>query len=167
MKGDMQAAARHFEAALATAPDTPRALRELALIDRRYGRNAAARERLAKAVRLEPHDYEVRYAYARVLATTGDPKAAEESRAAEALREEQKHIDALRKSLVSRPDDLDLRSEVARWLFGHGHEQEALDWTNLIISKNPNHPATCRLLAEYYQKKGNQGLANFYRLHAP
>ena len=86
---------------------------------------------------------------------------------AERLRKELKHIDELRKSLVQRPDDLDLRSEVARWLVEHGHEEEGLDWTRLILTMKPNHPATCRFLADYHARKGNQGLANYFRSLLP
>ena len=35
------------------------------------------------------------------------------------------------------------------------------------LTNQPNHPATCRLLADYYARHpGQAGLANFYRLKA-
>ena len=168
LKGDIQAAIRHFEEALAIDPNSSRALCELALIDMRFGRNTQARDRLERALRIDPDDFEARYTYARVLRAVGDPEgAAEQMESADRLREDQKQIDELRKGLVQRPDDLDLRSKVARWLVEHGHEAEGLDWARLILTKTSNHPATCELLADYHARKGNQGLANYYRSLLP
>lgn len=168
LKGDIQAASRHFEEALSIDPSSQRALRELALIDLKFGRTDQARERLERAVRIDPNDLEMRYTYARTLSAAGDPEgAAKQTEIFERLKQEQKHIDELRKSLVQRPDDLDHRSEVAIWLIEHGHEQEGLVWTQLILNVRPDHPATCRFLADYYAKKANLGLANYYRALVP
>ena len=35
-----------------------------------------------------------------------------------------------------------------------------------ILREHPNHPRTCVTLADYYRRKGNVGLANFYKLSA-
>lgn len=165
LKGDIQEAERRFEEALAIDPKLPRALRELALLDVKFGRIRQARDRLEQAVRVEPEDLELHYSYARVLAAAGDTKAAaEQTRIAEKLRKDQKQIDELRLQLASQPDNLEIRSEVARWLIEHDHEQEGLDWTRRILSAKADHPATCRLLADYYAKKKNPGLANYYRM---
>jgi tetratricopeptide (TPR) repeat protein len=165
LKGDIQGASRHFEEAVALDPDSPRALRELALLDVKFGRLKQARERLEKAVRLDPEDLETRYSYARVLAASGDAKAAaEQTQRAERLRSDQKQIEDLRKQLAGEPDNLEIRSEVARWLIEHGHDEEGLDWTRRILAVKPDHPATCRILANYHAKRDNPGLANYYRM---
>ncbi len=165
LKGDIQGAERRFEEALAIDPKLPRALKELALLDVKFGRVQQARDRLQQAVRLEPEDLELHYSYARVLAASGDTKAAaEQTQVAEKLRKDQKQIEDLRQQLATQPDNLEIRSEVARWLIEHDHEEEGLDWTRRILEAKPDHPATCRLLADYHARKKNPGLANYYRM---
>ena len=39
-------------------------------------------------------------------------------------------------------------------------------WTEKILREQPRHTKTNRLLADYYEKKGSHGLANFYQLQA-
>jgi hypothetical protein len=98
---------------------------------------------------------------------TGDEAASrEETAAVERLRKEHLEMADLRKALVARPTDLDLRFKAARWLIEHGHEAEGLEWTQLILRDRPGHPATCRLLSDHYRKKGNAGLANYYKFAA-
>jgi Flp pilus assembly protein TadD len=167
LKGDLATATRHFARALEGDPKNPVALRELALVDLRAGRYAEARDRLRVAVESSPFDPEVRYNYARALKLAGDEaQAAAEALATERLRKEQQKIADLRAALVERPNDADLRSEAAKWLIEHGHEKEGLEWTELILSQTPGHAPTCRLLADYYARKGNAGLANYYRITA-
>lgn len=167
LRGDLSAATRHFREALALDARNPVALRELGLIHIRNGRYSQARDFLETAVEVAPDDTEVRYNYALALKLAGDDAlAAEETLATDRLRAEQQRIADLRKALNQNPDDDDLRAEVAKWLIDRGHEKEGLGWTELILRKKPGHPPTCRLLAEYYTKKGNAGLANYYRLAA-
>jgi hypothetical protein len=98
---------------------------------------------------------------------SGDPIGArEQSDAAERLRKEHRRMTEIRQALVGKPDDLNLRAEAAHWLLEHGHEQEGLEWTKLVLAKQPGHPETCALLAEYYRRKGNAGLANYYKTAA-
>ena len=93
-----------------------------------------------------------------------DARAAEEALTAERLRKELQHVLDLRQKLVAHPQDTELRAEVAKWLIENGHEAEGLEWTALILRQKPGHPPTCRLLADYHAKKGNHGLANYYRM---
>lgn len=166
-KGDIQAAIRYYEVALALDPNEPAALREMAIVDMRQNRPESARDRLATVVGLDPYDPEARYNYSQALRLTGETEKADaEQRINERLKKEHRRMSDLRKALVAKPDDLDLRNEAAQWLLEHGHEQEGLEWTTLILKETPGHKPTCRLLADYYQKKGNAGLANFYKIAA-
>ncbi len=167
LKGDLQASTRDYEAALALDPREKVALRELGLIDLNTGRIPQSCARLKLAVEVDPYDPEVRYSYSRALKARGDTAhAAEEAAATDRLKAEQQHMIDLRQRLVQRPGDTDLRSEVAKWLIEHGHDQEGLEWTALILRQKPGHPATCRVLIDYYTRRGELGLANFYRLDA-
>ncbi|MGE3820091.1 MAG: tetratricopeptide repeat protein [Isosphaeraceae bacterium] len=165
--GDLVTATRRYDEALAIDPREPVALRELALIDLRSGRFDRARERLATVVEIDAFNPEVRSSYARALKMVGeDARAAEQTAIVERLRREHVRIAELREALVSNPNDLELKSETARWLLEHGHEQEGLEWTELILRERPGHRPTCQALAEYHQKRGNVGLANYYRTAA-
>jgi Tfp pilus assembly protein PilF len=55
---------------------------------------------------------------------------------------------------------------MARWMLENGHQQEGLKWTSEILRAEPRHGPTHRLLAEYYQKQGNAGRANYHNLMA-
>jgi tetratricopeptide (TPR) repeat protein len=165
LKGDPAKATKYLEEAIDADPNSSVALRELALIDLRYNRFDKACDRLKRACDLEPHDPEVRFSYARALSAAGRAAdAAQANQDTERLRKEQKEITALRDKLSERPNDLDLRSQIARYLLEHGHTREGLEWTTLILKANPKHGPTCRLLAEHYAKAGDPGLANYYKL---
>jgi tetratricopeptide (TPR) repeat protein len=167
LKGDLQSAIRHFEEALALDPHQTVALRELGLIDLKYGRIARACQLFKTAVSLDPQDPALRYSYANALRMAGDKvHAAEETAAIERLRSEQKQITELREQLALRPNDLDLRSKVAKWLIDHDHDKEGLEWTRLILAGHPGHAPTCHLLIDYHTRKGNAGLANYYKASA-
>jgi tetratricopeptide (TPR) repeat protein len=167
VNGDASEAARLFSKALAIDAKQPSALRGLAAIDLKSGRFAEARDHLKAAVDAAPDDVETRYLYANALKTAGDDaRASEERVAAERLRKERQTIDELRQALIKSPADANLRYEAAKWLIEHGHEREGLEWTDLILRQKPGHPQTCRFLADYYTKKENHGLANYYRLFA-
>jgi len=167
LKGDVQAAIRHDEAALAINPKEKTALRELGLIDLNSGRIGEAYDRLKVAVEVDPFVPEVHYSYSRALKAAGNmTRAAEEAAITERLKKEQQRIIDLRQNLVQRPEDTKLRCEAAKWLIEHGHDQEGLEWTAMILKQKPGDPTTSRLLADYYTRQGNVGLANYYRLDA-
>jgi tetratricopeptide (TPR) repeat protein len=163
-RGDVEAATRHFEAALAADPRQPEALKELAQIDLRRGRHKDACARLAILTEVEPFDADIRYSFAQALRLVGDDaRSRVEGERAARLRRDNDRIDELRKVLLRQPGDVNTRYEVARWMLEHGHQSEGLEWAALILRAEPGHAPTHRLLADYYEKKGNPGLANFYR----
>ncbi len=61
---------------------------------------------------------------------------------------------------------MESRLKVARWMLEHGHAEEGLGWTKEILRGDPSHAPTHRTLADYYQKRGEAGLANYHRLMA-
>ncbi|WP_435007161.1 tetratricopeptide repeat protein [Tundrisphaera lichenicola] len=165
LKGDIQGATEHFKEALAINPRSMEALREFALIELRIGRVESAIDHFKQAIEIAPFDFELHYNYSRALKSAGqDDLSLEEAAISEKLRKESDRVLELRNQLVARPSDTELRCEVAKWLIENGHEAEGLEWTNLILRQKPGHQATCRLLADYYAKKGNHGLANYYQM---
>ena len=70
------------------------------------------------------------------------------------------------RGMAIKPDDPDIRFELATTCLKYGRDEEASHWFQGILRKNPNHLPTLKALAEYYQKKGNQKLATHYRRKA-
>ncbi len=166
-QGRIEEAALQFEKALEASPRDAVALRELGQIELRLGRIQKARERLERLAQIEPFDPDAHYSLARVLHLLGDEKRArEEGERSVQLRKEEKEIVQWRETLLKKPADLTARFEVAKWMLLHGHDDEGLRWTSEILRADPRHGPTHQLLAGYYQKLGNTGLANYHRLLA-
>jgi predicted Zn-dependent protease len=109
----------------------------------------------------------VRYTYAQALKLAGDvARSNVELAHASRLRAEHDEIVRLRASLLQDTNNVGVRFTVTKWLFDHGHQDEGLKWTNEILRTDPRHAPTHRLLAEYYAKLGDAGLANYHRVMA-
>ena len=48
-------------------------------------------------------------------------------------------------------------------MVAHGHEAEGLRWARKVLRERPDHPASNRLMAEHHDRRGEPGLANYYR----
>jgi hypothetical protein len=72
----------------------------------------------------------------------------------------------LRETVLAQPANLSARFEVAKWMLSHGHDDEGLRWTAEILRADSRHASTHQLLADYHQKKGNSGLANYHQVMA-
>jgi tetratricopeptide (TPR) repeat protein len=165
--GDLDSATEYFEAAIKVDPRQPDALKELAQIDLRQGRFQQACDRLGLLTEIQPYEYDVRYSFAQALKLAGDESRSQiETAHAARLRKEQDHILKLRASLLGHPNNPAIQFEVAKWMIENGHVQEGLNWTAEILRTEPRHGPTHRLLADYYQKQGNPGQANYHRLMA-
>jgi tetratricopeptide (TPR) repeat protein len=165
--GDLQTARQYFEAAVEADPREPAALKELAQTEMRTGRLQQACERFKVLVQIEPYDHEIRYMYSQVLNRLGDEAQFRvESELAVRLRKEHDEFLQLGIKLVQGDDDLESRFRVAKWMLEHGHHDEGLNWTNDILRTQPRHAPTHRLLADYYRKHGDAGLANYHSLMA-
>ena len=158
---------REMEFALHSAavnPREPEALKELAQIDLRRGDFPSACKRLRSAIEIDPYDPDTHYNYAQALRLVGDHQQSKaEAELSARLRKEHQRMSDIRANLLKNPNDQQLRLEAARWLLEHGHDDEGLDWTKQILGAQPTHGPTHRLLADYYQRKGNIGLANYHR----
>jgi tetratricopeptide (TPR) repeat protein len=166
-KGDEAAATRHFERALALDPKNASIYKQYAEADILRGDFAAALRHLDRAVELDAYDLPVRHRRSLALTRlgrTGEAKA--EQAATNRLRAELSSLNEARARLVNSPHDRASQIEVARWMFDHGHDQEGAKWAEKVLREQPGNPDASRLLADYHQRQGNPGLANFYRLQA-
>jgi tetratricopeptide (TPR) repeat protein len=165
--GQYPEAARLLDHALTLAPHDSEVLAARASLEMRQDHHEAALRYFDQAVTADPFDYQNRYQRMLILARLGRTSEASAERGAlERLADEQKQFGQVSRDLRRNPRDPQLRSQAARWLMEHGHEEEAVEWANLVLSSQPAHPAMNRLLADYYRKKGQLGLANFHEAHA-
>lgn len=165
--GQSDEAARHFDKVLTLDPRNADAFRERADVALRQGDDTAALKYLDHAVALDPFEVEARHTRGLVLARLGRREDAEREQAAsKRLREELGQLDALKLHLIDRPNDPDIEVEIARWMIDHGHDAEGARWAEKVVRNHPAHPQANRLLADYHDRLGNAGRANFYRLNA-
>jgi tetratricopeptide (TPR) repeat protein len=165
--GDIDGATGEFEAALAVDPRQPDALKELAQLDLRFGRFAQARRRLELLTQIDPFDPETRYSYSQALKLLGErDKARVEAERAARLRKDNEQIVQLRSNILKDPNDLASRCQVAKWMFEHGHADEGLKWAKEVLRANPRYAGIHQVLADYYGKHGDPGLANYHRTMA-
>jgi tetratricopeptide (TPR) repeat protein len=165
---DVDQAARRLDRGLALAPGNPEQLGARAAVEAKAQRFASALDYLDRAVQADPFDRVNRYLRMVILTRLGKKAEADaERQALDRIRKDRVDFDRIREALVSSPLDPELRSAAAQWLMSHGHEAEAIEWANLVLAGNPSHPAMNRLLADYYRKTGQIGLANLYEAHAP
>ena len=163
--GDLEGATKYFEAALKVDPRQPEALKELAQTDLRFGRFEQASKRFETLTQIEPYDHEIRYSFAQALKLAGNTQRAQtENEVAARLRKDHDQLLPLRLNLLKNPNDVESQFMVAKWMLEHGHDEEGLKWTKVLLRTNPNHTPTHQILAEYYQKHGEPGLANYHRL---
>jgi Flp pilus assembly protein TadD len=166
-RGQDEEAIRLLDRAMQLAPRDPRSFIERGKLDFRRGKSTSALAFFDKAIKVDATEPEVHYQRSLVLARLGRAAEAKaEQEASVRLRQDKTKLDELLKDLHRSPNDLQLQFHAARWLFDHGHPEEGLRWTAKILRERPHHPETNRLLADYHEKQGNRGLANFYRVQA-
>ncbi len=167
-RDNLAEAARLLDRALARTPDHPAALKGRAEVDLRRGELTSALRRLNQVIQANPFDDEALRVRARGRAMLGDSAGARADRDAfDRLQKDQAELLQLHRRLRDHPEDSATGAKVVAWMFAHGRDQDGLDWANAILAQEPDHPPTCRLLADYYaQRADGAGLANFYRLKA-
>lgn len=166
-RGDEMEAIDYFERSARLAPGDIRPLIERGKLEIRTGRFQSALGFIDQALKIDANEPEVHYQRGLVLARLGRAAEAKaEQDAAARAREENEHIKKLVTQTLEAPGDLARQYEIARWLFDHGHTEEGLRWAEKILKEQPRHMLTNKLLAGYYDKTGNRGLANFYQLQA-
>jgi tetratricopeptide (TPR) repeat protein len=163
---DFVEADRLLGRAVALAPDNPEVLAACATLQSRQGHLERALLYFDQAIKADPFDHWTRYQRMLLLSRLGKKvEANAERQTVEQLKNDVTRFAQISRELLQNPVDPQLRSEAARWLMEHGHEDEAVEWANLVLRSDPTHPAMNRLLADYYRRKGRLGLANLHQAH--
>lgn len=165
--GDDVSAIRHFDRVIALQPGNAEAYMKRAEAELRRGSAENALAQIDKAVALDPYNIPIRYSRGLILTRLGrSDDARKEQLAANRLRAEFDRLTSLQSRLVDFPSDPDLQCQVAQWMFDHGQPKAGVRWAEKILKERPDHPGANGQLAEYYKSQGNEGLANYHRLHA-
>jgi tetratricopeptide (TPR) repeat protein len=166
-QGDASDAAASVDRALKIAPDNVTAIKLRANLDLQSGDHASALGRLDRVIRADPLDVDPLYKRSLLLARLGrrDEALADKKRL-EQLRQEQAEVVKIRDRLNLEPSNNEIRLEMAQWMFDHGRDDQAIRWLRNILSSVPKHTGAMRLLAAYHGRRGETGLANYYRLLA-
>ena len=166
-RGDEQGAIRNLERAMKLDPRNLQPLIERGKLEVSRGRLESGLTFFDQAMSIDAGEPEVHYQRSLVLTRLGRTALAKaEQETSVRLRAEREHIQKLLNEMLSAPGDLDHQYDAARWLFEHGHPEQGLRWTEKILRDQPRHAKTNLLLADYYEKQGSHGLANFYQLQA-
>ena len=166
--GDETEAIILLDRALFLAPRDPVVLGARAVAEMRGNRLSDALAYLDRAIQNDPFDQANRYQRLLVLSRLGR-KAEAEAERARCGTDSRRASDSLTRSAAAWSG---IRliwisgAQAALWLMKHGHEDEAVDWANLVLHAEPSDPAMNRLLADFYRQKGKLGLANFHEAHA-
>jgi tetratricopeptide (TPR) repeat protein len=165
--GDEAAAIGHLNRALALDGENPEPLKEMAEAATRRGHWVDSLALLDRAIALDPCDMTVRHSRGLALMRLGRAdEARAEQAAADRLRKDLDRLNNARSRLIASPNDRQSQLEIARWMFEHAHEREGVRWALKIVGEWPDDPEASRLLADYHERRGEAGLANFYRLHS-
>ncbi len=165
--GDDTTAAREFERTIALDPKNATVHKELATLATTRGDDQEALAHLDQAMAIDPFDVTSRYSRSLLLARLGRAEEAERERAAvKRLREELAHLNELKARLLQTPNQPELEVQIAEWMIDHGHDDEGARWAEKVLRNHPRHPRANRLLADYHNRHGRPGRANFYRMQA-
>lgn len=156
-----------FDKALALNPDHLGALKARAGIAMQRQQYAAALPLVERAARLDPLDTETLHRQGLALTRLGrEDEAREVQEKANRLRDDLAELERLRHLVRREPRSNDVRARIVGWFLGHGQDEEGLRWARTILTTQPDHLPTNRLLADYYGRHDQPGLANYYRLQA-
>jgi Tfp pilus assembly protein PilF len=162
------AEARGFlEEAVAKYPTSSALLQERGELELSAGQPAKAEHWLRRALEADPHDSLACFSLAQALRQLGRGKEADEYQGkSEQLDREEQQLQKIVAELGKRPDEADLYRQAGLICLRNGQEQEGLRWLRGALQVDPHNGPTHRVLADYYEKKGEQELARRHRAQA-
>jgi tetratricopeptide (TPR) repeat protein len=164
LQGEPEEARRLLEAAVQQLPNDSGVLITLAKLDLQENQPAKAEQRVRRALKADPTDTDAEFTLAAILQEQGrwdEASAALDlyrkhtallKRVAQVLQQEAEHPST----------DPDALSELGA-LSLRNNEQVGLYWLRRALERDPGHQPTHKVLAEYYESKGDPDKAAFHR----
>jgi Flp pilus assembly protein TadD len=78
-------------------------------------------------------------------------------------RQDNEQLAILSQKLQAKPDDLDLRCQMAEIFLRQGEADEGLRWLQTNLQTQPKHRTTHLALATFYEKRGQEARAAEHR----
>jgi tetratricopeptide (TPR) repeat protein len=119
---------------------------------------------LRRAIALAPYLRDANYTL--YLELTKQGRIAEAEVCQERMKQAKKARDELAhltQQLGAAPDDADLRCRIAQIFLNYGDGEEGVRWLLTTLQNHPRHAPSHRVLAEYYQKHGQNDRAAEHR----
>ena len=136
--------------ALAADPQNSEAILEMSQVELEAAEFGAALPRLESLLKREPHNLDVRFAYATALrGTSKGQEAKEQLQIVSEARAQLIKAGNLAREMAS-PDDVEARYEIGVIHLKYGEPTEGLLWLTSVLDYAPRHTLTHRALAEYY-----------------
>ncbi|HMC66914.1 MAG TPA: tetratricopeptide repeat protein, partial [Gemmataceae bacterium] len=156
-----------LEALLAENPSYVPALVERGRVAFRQGQVPKAENLLQRAVKIAPFDRESHVILHRFLDVQGKKAEAQKclARINEIDVETLKSLD-LMMQVMDTPDDPNPRYEMGKLLMRTGREEQGVHWLVAALLQDPRHFPSHAALADYYERTGQQDLAEQHRLLA-
>jgi len=165
MQGNPDEARPLLEAAVQEMPDDAILLLTLSKLEM-YDHNWSQAEHwLRHSLEIDPTDLESRFNLVTCLEHAGKRQEADAER--DRHQKDSKMLNRVSKILQSDAEhpsrDPDALYEVGSVFLNGGNARVGLWWLNRALQLNPNHQATRKTLAEYYESKGDKDLAAQHR----
>lgn len=136
----------------------------LGQIELNAGNNAAAVERLQKAIEAKGHSIQARYALASALRAGGrDDESKEHFDRVEEQNDGQAKLSNLLDQLNKDPKRVKLRYEIGVAILEYGDPAEGAMWLQSVLEFDSQHKLTHSALADYYSGIGEDGQAAMHR----
>ena len=138
---------------------------KLCLDERRDQDGRAALERAAS---LAPEEYEPNYQLFLCLQRLGDKEAAAKAeKKFKAIEADLKRMGELTETLQNRPDDPEIRFQIAEIFIRRGEASEGTTWLEGVVRLNPYHVKARQTLANLYEQLGKPDRARAHRQALP
>jgi tetratricopeptide (TPR) repeat protein len=165
--GKHPAAREHLDTLLRGHPDHAEAWAERGRVCREQGESAEALRCLRRAFQLAPGNYAI--AFSLLAELRGQHKIAEAEtlwKKIERLAEQGKHLRELTSQLNRPGRNAPARYEVGMIQMNNKAQTEAEGWLLGAVQDDPRYQPAHAALADYYERTGNAGAADYHRRRA-
>jgi Tfp pilus assembly protein PilF len=162
--GQLEEAVHLLDAFLQSNPWEPKTLAEGGRIAMEQGNFKQAESWLRRAVDLAPFEKDIVFSFASLLEHQGKKEEAKTWRVRlKQVEADLERIKDLWERIGATPRDPLLRLEAGKLLLQNGQDQDGLRWIESALRENPQHQPTRDFLAQYYEKRGDERLADQFR----
>lgn len=162
--GRVDEAAEVFQSLASSHPDDCDVLAGLGSLAFLRGDLAEALQKLERVRSLCPHRSDARYKLAQTLQQLGkDAEADQEFQFVRNAGKTVSQVHDLAESLIDNPENVEARLEIGKSLLQFGDRADAAMWLETIFQYDPDHREAHRLLADYYEQRGDRERAARHR----